>query len=386
MIMNKYRLMIPGPTPTPPQVAVAGALPLVDERIPQFAALFDRVLGNLRRVFGTAHDVLVFASSTTGSMEGAIANLFSPGDRVVVVDNGFFAARWVAIARAYQLDVVELAQPWGTVVDNVEVARTLDADPTIRAAICVHCETSTGAVSDLAGFGAATAGVLSIADAASSLGALPVRADDWGLDVVVSGCHKALMTPPGLSFVSVSERAWRAQAVATLPRFYFDWRAAKVAMDHGGTPWTPAVGLIVQLDAALVHLFDEGLDAVAERHVRLGRSVRAAVKALGLTPLAADDDANAVVTAAVCPPYLDAAKLTAALLDGHGVQMSAGYAELANRLIRIGHCGYVDRYDVVVAVAALEQALHDEGHPVEMGAAVAAAQAAYGPASRAVRT
>jgi len=378
---TKYRLMIPGPTPTPPQVAVAGALPLVDERIPRFALLFAELLDRLRLVFGTPEDVLVFASSTTGAMESAIANLFSPGDRILVVENGFFAARWSAIARAYGVDVVVQAQPWGTTVDSAAVARALAADPSIRAAVCVHCETSTGAVSDLAAFGAATADVLSIVDAASSLGACPVRAGENGLDVVVSGCQKALMTPPGLSFVALSGRAWRAQEEARLPRFYFDWRTMKDALDHhGATPFTPAVGLIVQLDVALRQLLQEGLEAVFARHVRLGRAVRAAVTTLGLSPLAGDDDAHAVVTAALLPPGVPADPLAATLLDEHGVQVTTGNAGFADRLIRIGHCGYVDRYDVVVAIAALEMALARAGHPVSPGAAVAAAQEAYGGA------
>lgn len=380
-MLTKYRLMIPGPTPVPPDVAAAGSLPVTDERIPAFAALYERVCRHLGQIMGTSGEVLIFASSTTGAMESAIANLFSAGDRILVVNNGFFAERWLALSRAYGLQPVEQVQPWGTVADCGRVAAMLAADPSIRAAVCVHCETSTGAVSDLAAFGAASRGVLSIVDAASSLGASPVAADACGIDVMVGGCQKALMTPPGLSFVCVSDPAWDACRTATLPRFYFDWLTARAAVrDRGATPWTPAVGLIVQLDLALRQLLDEGMAEAARRHVLLGRATRAAVRALGLTTLAGDDDANSVVTAAVLPDGLSSRAVAAAMLAENGVQVTVGNGGMADRVVRIGHCGYIDRYDVLTAVSALEDVLRQSGHPVGCGAAAAAVMAAFHPA------
>lgn len=372
---NRYRLMVPGPTTAPPEVLAAGALPVFDERIPRFAVLFNRVLNNLAAMMATESDVLLFAASITGACESALQNLFSPGERILIGNNGFFAQRWVDMARAYGLDVVELACAWGSPVDASQVERALALDPSIRAAVCVHCETSTGALTDVAAFGAATRDVISIVDAASSLGVSELRTDEWGIDVVVSGGHKALMIPPGTSFVSVSPRAWAAHRDATMPRFYFDWTAAKEAVCvRGATPWTAPVGLIVQLDLAVRQILDEGVAEVVARHNLLSLATRAGLQALGLELLVEDKYASGAVTAAWTPPGLDGAMLVRVLLDDYGVQVTGGLAEQAGRLLRIGHCGYVDGLDIVATVAAVEQALLAHGHPVVLGAGVAATQ------------
>lgn len=376
---NKYRLMVPGPTPAPPDVLAAGALPVFDERIPRFAELFRRVRANLAAVFGTSSDPLVFASSTTGAFESVVQNVFTPGDRVLIASNGLFAQRWVDMCRAYQLDVVDLRHGWGEPVDNQRIAAALAGDPTIVAAVCVHCETSTGALSDLRGFGAATRDVLSIVDAASSLGSCELRADDWGLDVVVSGCQKALMVPPGLSFVTVSEPAWRAHAAAGGPRFYFDWTATRAAAtERGATPWTPPVSLVVQLDVALQRLLDEGVEAVWQRHAEVAAATRAGVQALGLKLTVDEAHASPPVTGVWTPAGVDSDLLVKHILDEYGVQLTGGTGPQAGRAVRIGHCGYVDSLDVVTGVAALERGLSWCGYPVEMGAGVAAAERVWG--------
>ncbi len=370
---NKYRLMVPGPTAAPPDVLAAGALPVFDERIPRFATLFNRVLGNLRSLLVTEADVLPFAATITGACESTVQNLFSPGDRVLIGNNGFFAQRWVDIARAYGLDVVELVFPWGSPVDTSQMERAVAQDASIKAAVCVQCETSTGALTDVAAFGAATHEVISIVDAASSLGVSELRTDEWGLDVVVSGGHKALMIPPGVSFVSVSPRAWGAHADARMPRFYFDWTAAKEAVTvRGATPWTAPVGLIVQLDLALRRILDEGLAEVVARHDLLSLATRAGLQAIGLELLVEEKYASGAVTAAWTPPGVDGAALVQALLDDYGVQVTGGLADHAGRVLRLGHCGHVDGLDVVAAVAAVEQALRALGHPFASGAGVAA--------------
>ncbi|MEV8516951.1 alanine--glyoxylate aminotransferase family protein [Dactylosporangium sp. NPDC051484] len=372
---SRYRLMVPGPTAAPPQVLAAGALPVFDERIPRFAELYDRVLHGLRHVFLTEGDVLLFTSSMTGAFESVVQNVFSPGDRVLVANNGYFAQRWVDMCRAFRLDVVELTHRWGEAVDNERVADTIARDPAIVAAVGVHCETSTGALSDMEAFGAATKTVVSIVDSASSLGADELRTKDWGLDVVIGGGQKALMTPAGLSFVAVSERAWNAHERATGARFYFDWTATREAIvDRHATPFTPPVSLVVQLDQALAAILDEGLDAVWRRHSVLCAATRAAVSALGLEHTVAAAHASGAVTGARLPETLDARLLVAHLLERYGVQITAGIGADAARTVRIGHCGWVDGGDVVSAVAALEQALADLGHQVTLGAGVAAAQ------------
>ncbi|HEX2729232.1 MAG TPA: alanine--glyoxylate aminotransferase family protein, partial [Rubrobacteraceae bacterium] len=284
-MMNKYRLMSPGPTPIPPEVSAAGALPIIHHRTPEFGEIFTRVNENLKQVFLTRNDIFTYAASGTGAFEGAVQNLFSPGDKVLVVNSGNFGGRWVKMCRAFGIEVTELKYDWGQKADNEEVAEALAGDPEIKAAICVLSETSTGTVNDIEGFARVTQNVVSIVDAVSGLGACELRTDDWGVDVVVAGSQKALMTPPGLGFVSVSERAMRMHEQSTMPRYYFDWTAAKKAYekDPAQTAWTPPVSIIIQLDVALRQLIDEGIDNVFERHVLLGRASREGVKGMGLS-------------------------------------------------------------------------------------------------------
>ncbi|GIE99527.1 pyridoxal-phosphate-dependent aminotransferase family protein [Paractinoplanes rishiriensis] len=374
---HKYRLMVPGPTTMPPEVIAAGALPVFDERIPRFAELFRQVRDNLRAVFRTRNDVLVFASSMTGAMESVLQNAFSPGDRVLVAVNGFFAQRWADMCRAHGLAVTVLPVPWGEPVDPARVSAALAAHPDVVGAVGVHCETSTGALSDLRGFAAVTgaAGVLSVVDAASSLGADELRTDEWGVDVVVGGGQKALMTPAGLSFVTVSERAWDAHRRSTGARYYFDWTATRDAVEtRGATPFTPAVSLIVQLDVALTRILAEGLPQVWARHEKIAGAVRAGLEALGLRATVAAEHASGAVTGAWLPDGLDGTTLVARLLDDYGVQITGGLGPQAGRVIRVGHCGYVDMLDAVATLAALEQALADCGHVAAPGAGVTAAR------------
>jgi serine---pyruvate transaminase len=376
---HKYRLMSPGPTPIPPEVSAAGALPIIHHRTPEFGEVFTRVNENLKRVFLTENDVFTYAASGTGAFEGAIQNLFSPGDKVLVVNNGNFGNRWVKMSKAFGLTVIELGYDWGVKADNGEVADTLSRDPEIKAAICVLSETSTGTVNDIEGFARATKGVVSIVDAVSGLGACPLRTDEWGVDVVVAGSQKALMTPPGLGFVSVSEKAMRAHEESTMPRYYFDWTAAKKA--YAKTPpqtaWTPAVSVIIQLDVALQQLLDEGVENVFERHVLLGRAARAGIKGMGLGLFGPDEDLNSAVTAAWVPEGVDGKQFVKMLFREHGIQVAGGQGPMEGRIFRIGHCGYFDAYDIIATIAAAELALESLGRPVELGRGVGAAQRVF---------
>jgi serine---pyruvate transaminase len=378
-MMHKYRLMSPGPTPIPPEVSAAGALPIIHHRTPEFGEVFTRVNENLKRVFLTENDIFTYAASGTGAFEGAIQNLFSPGDKVLVVNNGNFGNRWVKMSKAFGLTVIELGYDWGVKADNGEVAGTLSRDPEIKAAICVLSETSTGTVNDIEGFARATKGVVSIVDAVSGLGACPLRTDEWGVDVVVAGSQKALMTPPGLGFVSVSEKAMRAHEESTMPRYYFDWTAAKKA--YAKTPpqtaWTPAVSVIIQLDVALQQLLDEGVENVFERHVLLGRAARAGIKGMGLGLFGPDEDLNSAVTAAWVPEGVDGKQFVKMLFREHGIQVAGGQGPMEGRIFRIGHCGYFDAYDIIATIAAAELALESLGRPVELGRGVGAAQRVF---------
>jgi aspartate aminotransferase-like enzyme len=378
-MMNKYRLMSPGPTPIPPEVSAAGALPIIHHRTPEFGEVFTRVNENLKRVFLTEADIFTFSASGTGAFEAAIQNLFSPGDKVLVVNNGNFGNRWVKMSQAFGLQVTELKYDWGQKADNDEVAEALSKDPEIKAAMCVLSETSTGTVNDIEGFARASENVLTIVDAVSGLGACELRTDEWGVDVVVAGSQKALMTPPGLGFVSVNERAWRAHRESTMPRYYFDFTAAKKAYekDPPQTAWTPAVSVIMQLDIAVQQLLAEGIENAFERHVLLGRAARAGVKGIGLKLFGPDEDINSAVTAAWVPEEIDGKQLVRSIFREQGIQIQGGQAEMAGKILRIGHCGYFDAYDIIATIAAIELSLEAMDYPVELGKGVGAAQRVF---------
>jgi aspartate aminotransferase-like enzyme len=378
-MMNKYRLMSPGPTPIPPEVSAAGALPIIHHRTPEFGEVFTRVNESLKRVFLTENDVFTYAASGTGAFEGALQNLFSPGDKILVVNSGNFGNRWVKMARAFGIDVVELVYDWGQKADNKEIAAALATDPKIKAAVCVLSETSTGTVNDIEGFAKAAGNVVTIVDAVSGLGACTLRTDDWGVDVVVAGSQKALMTPPGLGFVSVSEKAMRLHEQSTMPRFYFDWTAAKKAYekDPAQTAWTPPVSLIIQLDVALQQILAEGVEEVFNRHVLLGRASREGIKGMGLKLFGPDEDLNSAVTAAWVPDGIDGKELVRLMFREHGIQVAGGQGEMAGRIFRIGHCGYFDAYDIIATIAAAELSLETLDYPVELGRGVGAAQRVF---------
>ena len=354
-------------------------MPIIHHRTPEFGEVFTRVNENLKRVFLTQNDVFTYAASGTGAFEGAIQNLFSPGEKVLVVNNGNFGSRWVKMSRAFGLEVTELRYDWGAKADNEEVAEAIAADPQIKAAMCVLSETSTGTVNDIEGFARATREVISVVDAVSGIGACPLRTDEWGVDVVVAGSQKALMTPPGLGFVSVSGRALRAHEEARMPRYYFDWTAAKKAYekDPAQTAWTPAVSVIIQLDVALQRLLEEGLENAFERHVLLGRAARAGIKGMGLNLFGPDEDMNSAVTAAYVPEGVDGKQLVRLMFREHGIQVAGGQGQMEGRIFRIGHCGYFDAYDIIATIAAAELALEALDHPVELGKGVGAAQRVF---------
>lgn len=378
-MMNKYRLMSPGPTPIPPEVSAAGVLPIIHHRTPEFGEVLTRVNERLKRIFMTDNEVFTYSASGTGAFEGALVNLFSPGDRVLVVNNGNFGNRWVQMSRAFGLEVTEIKYEWDEKADNADVEEALADDHSIKAAMCVLSETSTGTVNDIEGFAEAAGDVLTIVDAVSGLGACELRTDEWGLDVVVAGSQKALMTPPGLGFVSVSEKAWEYHAEAELPRFYFDFTAAKESYEKSPpqTAWTPAVSLIMQLDYALAQILEKGVENVFERHRLLGQAAREGVKGMGLTLFGPDEEMNAAVTAAWVPEGLDGKELVRSIFEEHGIQVAGGQAGYAGRIFRIGHCGYFDAYDIISTIAATELALEAQGHPVELGKGVGAAQRVF---------
>jgi len=378
MAQKRY-LFTPGPTPVPPQVLAALSEPVLHHRAPDFREVYARVLGRLQDVHRTQADVLLFTCSGTGAFESAIVNLCSPGDRVLAVSAGHFGERWGTMARTFGCDVEELRYAWGETPSADDLARKLAELEPVSLVFLVQSETSTGVVADVQALASAAkdAGALVVVDAVSSLGAVPLEMDEWGLDVVISGSQKALMTPPGLATAAVSESTWARVAQATTPRVYFDWDRTRKAQKKLDTAFTPAVSIIVALDVALGLLLDGGLDAAFERHVRLGRACRAGIKAMGLELFSPDEDRSAVVTAARMPEGMDSTDLTLALRERHGVTIAGGQGELQDAIFRIGHIGWYDEFDIATALSAVELVLGELGAPIERGVAATRALEVY---------
>jgi len=373
------QLMTPGPTAVPPEVLQALARPVIHHRSPDFAEVFAVALERLRAVYRTENDVLVFTASGTGAFESAVVNLHSPGDRVLAVSQGEFGERWQKLATVFGCDVVPLTYAWGESPAPGDLRAAL-AESGAGTVILVHSETSTGVVCDLEALLAVCreAGALSVVDAVSSLGAVPLETDAWGADVVITGSQKALMSPPGLAFASVSDRAWERVAGASLPRFYWDWQRQRKAQAKGSTPSTPATSLVVALVEALGLVLENGLDAAFARHRALGRACRAGIKEMGLELYSPDDDSAAVLTGALTPDGIDAVGLRLALRDRHGITIAGGHGELVSRLFRIGHIGHVGIEELAGTLAALEEELAAAGADVEPGRAAPAAYEAFG--------
>ena len=367
---EKRYLFTPGPTPVPPQVLAALAEPIVHHRGSDYRAVFGECLERLAAVCRTTSDVLLFTCSGTGAMESAVANLCSPGDRVVVVSAGHFGERWQKLATAYGCEVEPIAYTWGEMPNADDLGARLDELSGAKAVFLTHSETSTGVVCDLQALAAAAkpSGALVVVDGVSSLGAVPLETDAWGIDVVASGSQKALMTPPGLGLASVSAAAWAARGSS--PRFYLDWEKTRAGQEKLDSAFTPAVSLVRGLNVALGLLLDEGLEAAFDRHVRLGRACREGAKAMGLELFSPDEDRSAVVTAIRAPDGVDAVELVRSLRDRYGVTLAGAHGELSGKVFRIGHIGYYDVFDIATALGAVELALTDLGADIERGVAV----------------
>ena len=370
-------LMTPGPTPVPPTVLLAQASPLVYHRGPGYGQLLREVTTGLKAMLKTEDDVLIFTSSGTGGLESAVANLFSPGDRVVVPVAGYFGDRFARIAEAFRLDVRRIEYDWGRAARTEDIEAALAEAPT-KGVLAQHSETSTGVVHDVESMARVTkdAGALFVVDVISSLGAVPYEGDAWGVDVAIGGSQKALSATPGLAFVSVSDAAWEASRSAECPRFYFDWAAYKKSyeMPDPEAPWTPAISLMLGLQEALRLYLDEGPDAALERHRILSEATKEGIRALGLD-LDGDHPERAwAVTAVRAPEGIDGNELVARVRREHGIILAPGQGPLKGKVFRIGHLGNYDRFDIIRCLAAIELTLEAMGYPVKRGAAVAAAE------------
>jgi serine---pyruvate transaminase len=377
----KQYLMTAGPTPVPPEVSQAMAAPMLYHRAPAFDALYDRVLARLPMVFGTRNPVLAFAASGSGAMESAVANLVRPGTKALALASGKFGERWIQLCEAYGADLVRHEPGWGVRFEPADVDRLLSANEGTEVVFATLSETSTGIVHDVQAIAevARRHGALLVVDAVSGLGAARLEQDAWGVDVVVAGSQKALMTPPGLAFASVSERALAAAAAKPGGRYYFDWARTAKSQAKGASPFTPAVSLFLGLDVALGMIEAEGLENVWARHELLARATRAGVAALGLDLYGDPDERSTVVTAIELPGDVDGGKVPGTLRK-LGITANGGQDDLKGKILRIAHCGYFGAFDILTSLSGLEIALDQLGHDVDHGAGVGAAQRVFAEA------
>ena len=377
-MQDKLTLMIPGPTPVPETVLKAMGRHPIGHRSGEFQTIVRRTTEQLKWLHQTSSDVLVITGSGTAAMEAGMINTLSRGDKVLCGDNGKFGERWVKVARAYGLEVDVVTAEWGQPLDTEAFRTALEADTEkqIKAVILTHSETSTGVINDLetiARYVKAHGTALTIADCVTSLGAANVPMDAWGLDVVASGSQKGYMMPPGLSFVAMSDRAWKAYESSDLPKFYLDLGPYRKTAAKNSNPFTPAVNLYFALEAALEMMQTEGLEAIFARHSRHRAASHAAMKAIGLPLFAAEGYGSPAITA-VAPEGIDAEQLRKAVKDRYDILLAGGQDHLKGKVFRIGHLGFVCDRDVLMAVAAIESVLQSLGmHKGSMGAGLSAA-------------
>ena len=372
------QLRIPGPTPLPERVIRAMSRPMIDHRGPEFAALHKEVAAGVKEVFGTTSaDLLILSSSGTGSIESAVANLVSPGDKVIVCTCGVFGDRFADIAAAYGATAIKLAADWGEPIEPARLSEALAANPDAGVVFLTHNETSTGVTNPLVALAtvAREANRLVVVDAISSASSMQVEMDAWGLDVVLSGSQKGWMAPPGIAFVAVGQRAWEVVEKSRSPRFYFDWKSHRTWAEKGFTPSTPAVSTLFAVQEGVRILREEGLENAYARHRRIADATAAGLRAAGFTLLAREGYRSATVTSAVVPEGIAVEDLRKLLNSRYGVVIAGGRgsAKISERIIRVGHLGAITEGDIVQVLWAIEQAMEELDHAPADGRTLAAA-------------
>lgn len=382
-MQGRHFLHIPGPSPIPDRILRAIAMPIIDHRSAEFAALGKAVLEGCKPVFGTSQPVVIYPSSGTGAWEAAIVNTLSPGDTVLMAETGHFATLWKNIASRFGIEVAFIPGDWRHGADPAAIEARLSEDKArkIKAVMVVHNETSTGATSRIAeirkAIDAAGHPALFMVDTISSLASVDYRHDEWQVDVTVSGSQKGLMLPPGLGFNAVSEKALAASRANALPRSYWDWQEMIKINAAGFFPYTPATNLLYGLKEALAMLQEEGLDAVFARHQRLAAACRAAVRAWGLEILCENEqEQSPVLTAVMMPPSHDADRFRKIALEQFNISLGSGLGKVAGKVFRIGHLGECNELSLLGALSGVELGLAAAGVPHRRGG-VAAAMASF---------
>ena len=378
--MQKRYLMAPGPTPVAPETLLAMAEPIIHHRSPQFSAILAEVEEGLKFIFQTKNEVLILVASGTGAMEGAVTNFLSAGDKALVVRGGKFGERWEEICTAYGVKAITLDVEWGKSVRPERIEAALENDKAIKAVYIQAHETSTGVKHPVEAIGKIVQkypGTILVVDAISALGVYDLKTDDWHIDILVSGSQKALMLPPGLAFASVSEKAWGLNKAASLPRFYFDFAKERKSLAKNTGAYTSAVTLIIGLQQVLRQIKALGLEAVFARNKRLSEATKAGIKALGLK-FYAEENPSESLTAIRAPEGINGQDVVKIMGEKYGVTIAGGQAQAKGKIFRISHMGYVNEFDVIVALSALELTLKDLGYPVDLGAGVKAAEMVFG--------
>lgn len=374
--MLKRYLLAPGPTPVPPEVLLTMAMPIIHHRSPDFLPVLDSAKKGLQWLFQTKNDVLILCSTGTGGMVGSVNNFFNPKDKVLVINSGKFGERWTKICQSYGLNIEEILIEWGYAVRPEMIEERLKKDQAIKGVFVQASETSTGVYHDIKSLASIVKkheNTLFIVDAISALAAHDLRTDEWGIDIMVGGSQKGLMLPPGIAFVSVSEKAWEKAKTAKLPKFYFNFTKERENLAKNQTNFTSPVTLIIGLNESLKMLQAEGLENVFKRHEKLAQTTRRAVQALGLELYAKESPSNAV-TAIMSPPGIDGQAVYKNLREKYGITAAGGQGRARGKIFRIAHLGYVDKFDVITAIAGIEMVLKGMGYPVKLGTGVAIAE------------
>lgn len=375
----KERLFTPGPTPFLMEAQARTLTATLHHRTDAFKQLVRESIENLHYFFNTRNDVLFFSSSGTGAMEGAVSNLTSPGDRVLVGTAGKFGERWIQLAKAYGLEIVKVESPYGQPLSVGEIGNRLKNNGPFRAVYIQATETSTGVSHDVKAIGELVKPLPEtcfVVDAITGLGTTDLRPDEWGLDIVIGGSQKALMMPPGLAFASVSEKAWKLIAKAKSPRYYFDYSKERDNLAKGQTSYTPATTLVVGLHATLEYIRKVGRENLIQNAALLAESTREAANALGLSLFAAASPANAV-TAIQAPDGVDSGAIVKEMRSRFGAVVANGQGSMKGKIFRMAHLGYYDALELFAAIAGLEIVLQKLGHKCELGSGVRRAQEVY---------
>ncbi len=382
MHIRKQRLLTPGPTPLLPQALHAMMGSDIHHRTDDFRKLYRGVLADLKEVFGTSNDVFGLVSSGTGALEAAVTNFCSPGDRVIVCSAGKFGERWIELAKGFGLNPIVLESPYGDTVSPERVEAALRETPDARAVMVQASETSTGAAHDVRSMGAIVkrTDALFLVDGITGLGTMPLDIDGWGLDVVVGGSQKAFMIPAGMSFISISPKAWAAAETSKLPKVYFNLKKEKKNAPNGESSWTPNVSLLLALAEALKYIKSIGMDKLVENAQLLAQATRDAVTTLGLELFAPKSPA-ASVTAVRAPEGMDSGVIVKEFRSRFGSIIANGQGSMKGQIFRIAHLGYYDFPDLFAVIAELEIILAANGIPVTFGKGVAAVQNVYADAA-----